>query len=101
MTKSIIWVVETLLLPLPKSGVLAPEERASDTADSIKSASSECSNEYLSIIVKLKTWARGFAMPFPVMSGAEPWTGSYIAFLMLLLYLVSQVMLMVTCLKIP
>ena len=54
--------------------------RDSSTDLSNSSASFFKSKVYLSAIEKLNIQAIGFAKPFPEISGAEPWTGSYIAF---------------------
>src|SRR3989337_1815095 len=43
------------------------------------SEASFMSNEYLSIMATERMVAMGFAMPFPAISGALPWIGSYMA----------------------
>src|SRR5439155_13005528 len=64
-----------LALP-PRSGVRSPWSRALSTADSTDAAASGKPSPWRSIMAALRNIARGLAMPWPAMSGAEPWTGS-------------------------
>ena len=69
--------VDTSFIPLVKiSFVLIPSSNTLWTAFSKSSDSLSKFNEYFNAIAKLKIVAIGFAIPFPAISGAEPWTGS-------------------------
>ena len=59
------------------SGVRSPSASARRTADSMAAASASSLNDRRSIIATLRIIAIGFAFPWPAMSGAEPWIGSY------------------------
>ena len=67
----------------PRSLVLKPsppsscESRTLLTAASIAWAGFSRPNEYRSSIAPLSIVPIGFAIPLPVMSGADPWIGSY------------------------
>ena len=72
--RSVICVVESVP---PRSRVRQPSVMARSTASSMTFASAARPREWRSIIAAESTVPTGFAIPFPAMSGAEPWMGSY------------------------
>src|SRR5205823_987242 len=60
-----------------RSAVSTPRSTAAETAPSTASASSCRPSERRNSIAAARIVPNGFATPFPAMSGAEPWIGSY------------------------
>ena len=60
----------------PRSAVRAPSAIAASVARSIRAASASSPSEWRSIIAAERMVPSGFAIPFPAMSGADPWMGS-------------------------
>src|SRR3989442_12798859 len=59
------------------SAVRSPAARTRETALSIACAASSRLRDQRSNSAALKMAPTGFATPFPAMSGADPWIGSY------------------------
>ena len=77
MISCVISPVEIYASPRAMSAVRTPSSKVLSTAFSITSASSESPKEKRSIIAAERIVAIGFARPFPAISGADPWIGSY------------------------
>ena len=76
--RSPISTVPTEPPPPAISAVRIPPSSVCSTASSTAAASSVSPSEYRSIMAMLRMDPMGLAMPFPAMSGAVPWIGSYI-----------------------
>ena len=68
--------VVMLLPPAAMSGVRWPWLRMVVTAASTAFDSSSRPSEWRNSMADARMVANGFAIPFPAMSGAEPWIGS-------------------------
>lgn len=88
-TSTILSPTSAVLLLPPKSAVLNANPPLSVSSSTFRTASSTAfacfsrPREYLNSMAALRIVPIGFAMPFPAISGAEPWIGSYIPLVVL------------------